>query len=361
MVVVVSAMGRRPAPYATDTLLGLLRQQPSPRAKDLAMSCGEILSAAVMSDLLEFRGIGSEPLVLDQIGILTDETHGDAEILEINPQPILAAFKRESVVVIPGFQGASKHGHVTTLGRGGSDTTAAAVGAALKAELVEIYTDVDGVMSADPRLVPEAFTIREITFEEVGEMAHLGAKVVHPKAVTFAMEAKLPLRVRSTFSKNSGTLISDQSVKFKNWITGVTHIPDMAYVSIDLEEEKDVHLARTKIFSEFAKSGISLDLITVARGTISFIIHEAQSDLAKDLLLRFSWKFRVETGFAKVSVVGAGMRGRPGIMSRVVETLYNAGIALHHSTDSHITIACLVKQSDMKNAVQALHAAFITS
>lgn len=363
VVVVVSALGRPPDPYATDSLLTLLRKESSRREKDLLMSCGEILSVAIMADLLEGAGVPAEPLILNQIGIITDEEYGNADILEINPAPVLAALDQGKIVIIPGFQGIAGGNHVTTLGRGGSDTTATAMGAALKAELIEIYTDVDGVMSADPKIVPEACTISEITFKEVGEMAYLGSKVLHPKSVSFAMEAGIPIRIRSTFSDNPGTVVTQNPVTFHHVVTGIAHIPEVAYVQLHLLESAQHDQLRVKIFKSFAEAGISLDLITVNAAGISFIIQERQAAAAKKLLESMEWlqsHFIIESGFAKVSVIGAGMRGRPGVMARITETLLEAGIDLYHSTDSHITIACLVKQADMEKAVQVLHKAFIS-
>ncbi len=361
VVVVVSAMGRFPDPYATDTFLQLIRNESKPKHRDLLLSCGEVVSVAVMADLLESHGISSDTLAFVQTGILTTNQHGDGQILEIDVAPILSALERGEVVVIPGFQGVTRDGQITTLGRGGSDTTAAALGAALKAELVEIYTDVEGIFSADPRLVPDAHVIEEITFAEVGEMAHHGAKVLHPKAVSFAMASSTPIRIRSTASDKPGTLVTPNPVKFDDSVTAITHIPKSAYVQIELDDDESLDQSRHTLFKLFAEAGVSLDLITVSGHTVSFIIQESQVNLAKQLLKPLDWPYQLEKGFAKVSVVGAGIRGRPGVMYKIIDTLHRAGISLYHSTDSHITIACLVKQADMEKAIRLLHDEFVHS
>jgi aspartate kinase len=366
VVVVLSAIGRSPQPYATDTLLNLISRTASPRHKDLLASCGEIIACVIMADLLEQNHVPSEVLPFAQIGILTDNQHEDAEILEINPTSILAVLNEKKVAVVPGFQGISQEGRVTTLGRGGSDITACALGAALKAECVELYKDVEGIYSADPRVVPEAKLLSKITYQEVGEMAYHGAKVLHPKAVSFAMQHDIPIRVCSAFSKKNGTLIGKPEneapeatpVKFSHDISGIAHIPKMAYVEVK-PKESNQEKARYKLFEAFAKEGISLDLITVSPDGIWFIIQERFVEKAEKLLSSLDWSHTIQKGFAKVSVIGAGMRGKPGVMFRVVDSLQKAGISLFHSTDSHITIACLVKEEQMEQAVQVLHAVFI--
>lgn len=354
---VFSAMGRSPSPYATDTLLNLLHPDSPSFLRDLLSSCGEVISCAVMGDLLEQRGISCEIFPFDRVGILTDNQHENAEILEVNTAPILNALEKSKVAVIPGFQGIGTNGKMTTLGRGGSDITACALGAVLNAERVEIYKDVQGVFSADPKVVPKAQILPEISYQEVGEMAYQGAKVLHPKAVSFAMEGKIPIRVLSHFEDHPGTEIKAESNKLTHSIIGIAHIPGMSYVQVKMRE--DLEKVRYNLFQSFAENGISLDLITVDQEGVYFIVEESKTIVAKKLLSDNHWNFTIEDGFAKVSVVGAGMRGKPGVMFRVVDALYRAGIKLYHSTDSHITIACLVKEYDMEKAVRALHEKFL--
>ncbi|HEX7713063.1 MAG TPA: aspartate kinase [Bacillota bacterium] len=367
VVVVVSAMGRAGEPYATDTLIGLIRSikaQESPRDLDLLMSCGENISTVVMVQTLKAHGIEAQALTGGQAGILTDGQFGNARILEIKPDKIMKCFDEGRVAVVAGFQGTTVDGAVTTLGRGGSDTTAAALGVALKAEVVEIFTDVDGVMTADPRLVPEAKPLATMTYNEVCDMAHLGAKVVHPRAVEIAMEGRIPLRIRSTFSENLGTLICDGSpignveIRSDKVVTGIAHIQGMALVKLKSKEDLNKTGQVLEIFQLMAKAGISVDMIQVAPANVSFIIKEDQIGQAKEVLDQLSLETSMEKGFAKVAIVGSGMRGVPGVMARMVHGLQQAGISIYHSTDSHVSIACLVRQDEMIKALRALHEEF---
>lgn len=367
VAVVVSAMGRAGDPYATDTLIGLVKNikaRESPRDLDLLMSCGENISTVVMVQTLKSHEIEAQAFTGGQAGILTDGQFNNARILEIKPDKILKCFDEGRVAVVAGFQGVTADGAVTTLGRGGSDTTAAALGVALKAEVVEIFTDVDGVMTADPRLVPEAKPLATMTYNEVCDMAHLGAKVVHPRAVEIAMEGRVPLRIRSTFSDNLGTLICDGSpisnveIRSDKVVTGLAHIPGMALVKLKAKEDLNKTGQVLEIFQLMAKAGISVDMIQVAPASVSFIIKEEQIVRAQEVLDQLKLDISMEKGFAKVAIVGSGMRGVPGVMARMVHGLQQAGISIYHSTDSHVSIACLVRQDEMVKALRALHEEF---
>lgn len=368
-VVVVSAMGRAGDPYATDTLIDLARSvfpDTAPRELDLLISCGEIISAVVMANTLKRAGLEKVVVLTGgQAGIITDRRFGDARILRVEPDHLNRHLERGDIVVVAGFQGVAETGDITTLGRGGSDTTAAALGVALRAEAVEIFSDVDGVKTADPRIVPEARTLRVVSYEEVLQMAHEGARVIHPRAVELAMRANLPLRVRNTFSSEPGTLIahayeSDSSrPAWRNGgaITGVTHQTGVAQVLISppLTEQAG---ADVRIFRPLAEAGISVDLVTVSPERKSFVVSEADAPRAKQLLEQRGFQVRLRSGCAKVSVVGTGMRGLPGVMAGVVEALDEAGVEILQTADSHMTISCLVRGEDVERAVRALHARF---
>lgn len=367
VVVVVSAMGRAGDPYATDTLIGLARgvlKHVKPRELDLLMSCGENISTVVMVQTLKANGIEAKAFTGGQAGIITDHNFNNARIVEIKPDNLFRCLEEGKVAVVAGFQGITADGEVTTLGRGGSDTTGAALGVALKAEVVEIYTDVDGIMTADPRLVPQAKPLTEMTYSEVCEMAHLGAKVVHPRAVEIAMEGRVPLRIRSTFSDNLGTLICDGNnigqveIRSDKVVTGLAHISEMALVKIQSDEDMNKNGQVLEVFQLMAKAGISVDMIQVSPNQIGFILNEDYSDRAKEVLAGLGLHISAEKGFAKVAIVGSGMRGVPGVMARMVKGLQRAGISIYHSTDSHTNIACLVKREEMCNALQALHDEF---
>lgn len=367
VAVVVSAMGRAGDPYATDTLIGLARgilKHIKPRELDLLMSCGENISAVVMVQTLKANGIEAQAFTGGQAGIITDHNFNNARIVEIKPDNIWQCLDEGKVAVVSGFQGITTDGEVTTLGRGGSDTTGAALGVALKADVVEIYTDVDGVMTADPRLVPQAKPLAEMTYGEVCEMAHLGAKVVHPRAVEIAMEGRVPLRIRSTFSDNLGTLICDGNnigqveIRSDKVVTGLAHISEMALVKIQSNEDLNKNGQVLEVFQLMAKAGISVDMIQVSPNQIGFILKEDLADRAKEILAGQRLPISAEKGFAKVAIVGSGMRGVPGVMARMVKGLQQAGISIYHSTDSHTNIACLVKREEMCDALQALHDEF---
>mgnify|MGYP000312540071 CR=1 FL=1 len=371
VVVVVSAMGRGGDPYATDTLLDLIRgmgAEADPRELDLIASCGEIISAVIMASTI--RSMGHEVCALSggRAGIITDANFTDARILRVEPDRVLADLKLGKVVVVAGFQGETEQGDVTTLGRGGSDTTAAALGAALGAEAIEIFTDVDGIKTADPRLVPEARTLKVISYDEISQLAHEGAKVIHPRAVDIAMRNNIPLRIRGTFDDSPGTLVTHTFEAKDRWpefretrvITGVTYVPDMARVVVEIEDAEDEGRLELEIFRALAEAGISVDVINVSPGVKSFGIAETDADKAREVLEGRGLPIRVSVTLqcAKVSVVGAGMRGLPGVMANVVEALHDTGVKILQTADSHVTISCLIMQDDLRKAVQALHKKF---
>ncbi len=367
VVVVVSAMGRSGDPYATDTLIGLAKgvlKNVKSRELDLLMTCGENISTVVMVQTLKKHGIEASAFTGGQAGIYTDHHFGSARITEIKPENLWRCLEQNRVAVVAGFQGMTPEGEITTLGRGGSDTTGAALGVALNAEVVEIYTDVDGVMTADPRLVPQAKPLSVMTYNEVCEMAHLGAKVVHPRAVEIAMEGRVPLRIRSTFSDNLGTLITDGTsignieIRGDKVVTGLAHISEMALVKFESDQDMNASGRVMEVFQTMAGAGISVDMIQVAPFNIGFIIKEDLAERANEALGKLGIRYVIEKGFAKVAIVGSGMRGVPGVMARMVRGLQQAKIAIYHSTDSHINIACLVRREDMCNALQALHEEF---
>jgi aspartate kinase len=366
-VVVVSAMGRHGAPYATDTLIQLANTacpDLAPREMDLLLSCGEMISSVIVAGTLKSRGLPVMVMTGGGAGIITDDTFGSAHILKVDPSAMLKRLREGLVLVVAGFQGRTQAGEVTTLGRGGSDTTAAALGGALKAEVVEIYTDVDGVKTADPRLVPDARTLSVTTYDEIAQMAHYGAKVVHPRAVEIAMQHRVPLRIKSTFQEGPGTLITYSiEAAGTSWselhtdspVTGVTHVSGLAQISITATDGTGM---LQSAFRTLADCGISVDLINVSPRSATFCIEERKQPRAEAVLSDLGLTPTVRTGCAKVSVVGSGMRGRPGVMATIVEGLHSAGVEILQTADSHVTISCLVEGDQLQTAVQALHDAF---
>lgn len=366
VVVVVSAMGRKPYPYATDSLLSLLDEDVAtvmPAERDLLMACGEIVSSVVFAGMLRKEGVACCAMTGRQAGIVTESTFGEAHIRKVKPDRVWENLQHGRVVVVAGFQGATETGAVTTLGRGGSDITAAALGCALEAERVEVFTDVDGIMTADPRVVPQATRVSRLTYREVCEMAHLGARVIHPRAAEIATEGGVPLWIKNTFSRDEGTLIADRvrvvegiPIKGDRVVSGIAHIADLAQVNVNTSEvDPQVSL---EVLQKLAEADISLDLINVSPTKMSFTIKEAQVEPARRVLESFDLEAGIEGGYAKVSAVGAGMRGVPGVMAAIVEALTSAGIRIHQSADSHTSISCLVRSEDLSPAATALHDRF---
>lgn len=365
-VVVVSAMGRKGSPYATDTLIGLAKEeflQVEPRELDLLMSCGEIISTVVMTQALRRQGLCSIALTGGQAGIITDANFGDARILRVEPERIRKYLEEGYVVVVAGFQGVTEGGDVTTLGRGGSDTTAVVLGAALDAEFVDIFTDVEGVMTADPRIVPEAQTLKGLTYTEAVEIVQQGAKIIHHKAMSVAREYRVPLRVRSLTHEGEGTIICDIKYLMERGIRGtglrplysIAYRSGLAQVVIPLGRRPEDKL---RAFSSLAQKGISIDLINLFPDSTAFVVEEQCSSLVKEILERAGFAVTINAPCAKVSLVGFEMADRPGVMAQLVEALQESGIEILQTGDSHVTISCLIWGKDMERAIQALHRKF---
>lgn len=367
-VVVVSAIGRKGAPYATDTLISLAKgvnADTNPRELDLLMACGEVISGVILTTLLESKGHPAVFLTGGQAGILTDDTFGDARILKVQPHKIMQHLSDGKLVVIAGFQGITDDGEVTTLGRGGSDTTASAIGVALKAEVIDIYTDVDGVKTADPRIVDDAKTLELVTYNEVCNLAHEGAKVIHPRAVEIAMQKNIPIRVRSTFSDHPGTLVTSKSeildeIDMDNYrlITGITFKTDVTQLKIFTRDSSSAKDLQLKIFKTMANEEISVDFINVHPHAVIYTVKDADVSHALDVLGALGLDVEVQRDCAKVSTVGAGMTGIPGVMASIVEALTDEGVEILQSADSYTTIWVLVKTVDLARAVRALHEKF---
>jgi aspartate kinase len=364
LVVVVSAMGREGDPYATDTLLRMIASNGDAlpaREKDLLLGCGEIISTAVLVSKLRSEGISASGLTGGAAGVITDSTFGSARILEVRTEVLIETLQRGDIAVVAGFQGLTENSELTTLGRGGSDTSATALGAALRAERVDIYTDVNGILTADPRIVSEAKPLTVVGYAEICNMARQGAKVIHPRAVEIAQQAHIPMRVRSTFSEDEGTLVTDDrtfsgtSVRDKH-VTGIAHVAGVTQISVFAREgQVDVQL---QVFQSMARHGISVDFINVTPGGAVYTVFDRDAEKAVQVLVKLGYVPNAVSGCAKVSVIGGGMNGVPGIMARIVEALSEAGIPILQSADSNTTIWVLVRQENMAEALRALHAKF---
>ncbi len=362
-VIVVSAMGRAGAPYATDTLLGLVEGLPADdRERDLLASTGEVVSAVLIAHELREGGITARAYTGAEAGIGTDGVFGSATVTDVYPAPLLSAIAEGIVPVVAGFQGMGPDGSLTTLGRGGSDTTACALGVALSAEAVEIYTDVDGVMSADPRTCEDATVLKIIRADELFQMARHGSRVVHTPAAELALASGLAVRVRNTYSDHPGTLVADMgSYQPKALATAVSSSSGIARVRVKLPaaEGTAAHMAaQARIYRAMADSGVSLDMFTPASDALVFTVSEADLDRACAVLADLQLACDQRAGLAKVTLVGAGMHGVPGVMARLAEYLSEAGVNVLQTADSHTTISVLVPECDSLSAVDALHRGF---
>lgn len=371
-VVVVSAMGRAGDPYATDTFLKLAQDiypETAPRELDMLIGCGELISAVIMCNTLKAHGLDAVALTGGQAGIVTDSSFGEAQILRVNPEHTLRHLREGKVVVVAGFQGWTENGDIATLGRGGSDTSAAALGAALRAEVVEIYTDVDGLKTADPRIVPDARTIPVTTYDEIVNLAYHGAKVIHPRAVEIAMRRNIPLRIRNTFDDSPGTLVTYSIEAIASFaeageraglrlISGVTHQPGLAQVRVRRPDGLSAGNVQLKLFRALADANISVDLINVSAAEVSFTVPESVCDKACRVLRGIGLDVDAVPDCARISIVGSRIHGQPGIVAMMVEALAEAGVEMLQTSDSHVTISCLVRRPDMERAVRALHERF---
>ena len=357
-VVVVSAMGRKGDPYSTDTLLQTATsafENISPREKDLIMSCGELISAVVMVQTLKQKNIDAVALNGMQAGIITDENYNQAYIQKVIPENILTAIINSKVPIITGFQGISKNGELTTFGRGGSDTTASVLAATLKADYIEIYSDVEGLLTADPNQISDARNIQNASYTEALEMANKGAIVIHPQAVEIASQYKIPIKLYSTSNNKKSTVI----FKMKNDkpVTGITSKTNIIYTRIIPQEENN-HKTGLSIFQTLAQQNISVDFIDITPNLISFIIDEDKEDKLIELLVEDNFSFETERDYTKISIVGSGMTGEPGVMAKIVKALSSENIMIYECTDSYTTISCLVKSIEENKAITALHKEF---
>ena len=369
LVVVVSAIGRMGDPYATDTLLSYARsgnKELSPRESDLLMSCGEIISGVIMAAAIQQTGLPAIFLTGTQAGIITDNEYNDARILKVNPEYAIKHAQEGKIVVVAGFQGVTEEGEITTLGRGGSDTTAAALGVALNASRVDIYTDVEGIMTADPRIVSDARLLKVVTYNEICQLAHEGAKVIHPRAVEIAMQKGIPLRIKCTFSDAPGTLVTTQGEVYKGTIditrdrtiTGITHIPDITRIKVLTEGVNDVPEFQRRVFKAMSLAGISVDFINVHPEAILFTVKNIVAAKAVQVLENMGISPAVLTDCAKIAAVGAGMTGVPGVMAKIVEALAGEKVQILQSADSYTSIWVLVKKEDIEKSIRALHRRF---
>ena len=365
LVVVVSAMSGE-----TDRLIALAKQaaeRPNPRELDVLLATGEQVSIALTCMALGNYGCPARSYTGAQVHILTDSAHTKARILGIDSQRIRTDLANGTVVVVAGFQGVDEHGNITTLGRGGSDTTAVALAAALKADECQIYTDVDGVYTTDPRIVPEARRLDRVTYEEMLEMASLGAKVLQIRSVEFASKYNAPVRVLSSFVEGKGTLIcAEDETMEQPLISGVTANRDEAKLTMLGVPDKPGIAAR--ILGPIAQANIEVDMIVQnvgADGTtdFTFTVHRNDYERAREILSKMTSEMRArgvegDSKIVKISIVGVGMRSHAGIASTMFAALANEGINIRMISTSEIKISVVIDEKYLELGVRTLHSAF---
>ncbi|HZC29717.1 MAG TPA: aspartate kinase [Gaiellaceae bacterium] len=351
VVAVLSAMGQ-----TTDELVALAHRvstRPKPRELDMLISVGERISCALAA--MAIHDLGHEALSLtgSQAGIVTDTIHGKAKIVDVRAHRIHAALDQDKIVLVAGFQGVSTDYDITTLGRGGSDTTAVALAAALRAESCDIYTDVDGVFTADPRLVPNARKLTRLTYDEMLELAASGARVLQLRSVEFARNHDVTLHVRSTFTDAEGTWIreEDEQMLEKAIISGVTHTTEETVYRLE-------GISAAALFGALAEASVNVDTIVQTSAEIVFSAPAEERPEVEAVLDRLGIEWSARNDLGKVSLIGAGMKSHPGIAARTFATLDAEGIPVQVVTTSPIKIACHVPSELVGRAVRALHEAF---
>lgn len=365
LVVVVSAMGK-----STDQLVGLagqITEKPSKREMDMLLTTGEQVTISLLAMALQEKGHDAISFTGWQAGIQTEARHGNARITNINPDAIKKELCDGKIVIVAGFQGFSDDQQITTLGRGGSDTTAVALAAALKADKCDIYTDVTGVYTTDPRYVTGARKLEAISYDEMLELANLGAGVLHPRAVEFAKNYSIPLEVRSSMENERGTIIEEETKMEQNLVVrGIAFEDQVTRVSV-LGLRNELTTLST-IFSTLAKQGLNVDIIIQSttsdnKTSISFSVKTGDLEDTISILeqhksvLNYE-KIESESGLAKVSIVGSGMVSNPGVAAEMFEVLANEGIEIKMVSTSEIKVSTVLSAEDMVTAVDILHSAF---
>jgi aspartate kinase len=365
VVVVVSAMGK-----TTDNLIRLasdVAKQPGGREMDMLLTAGERISMALLCMAVEDLGVPAVSFTGSQAGIVTDSDHGRAKIVEVRGDRIRDAIGAGQVAIVAGFQGVSTSRDVTTLGRGGSDTTAVALAAALGAAACEIYTDVEGVYTADPRIVPDARKLLVVSFEEMLDMAATGGRVLALRSVEFARNHGVRVHVRSSFSWAPGTWVQEEGAAVEQAIiSGVTH--DVSEAKVTIEQVPDRPGVAASVFRALADEGINVDMIvqnvsTQGHTDISFTIPRDDVPKANGIMEKLvveteATGFRSDRAIGRVSLIGAGMKTNPGIAAKMFEILANENVNIEMISTSTIRISCVVKEDDVERAVRSLHDAF---
>lgn len=365
-VIVVSAMGRKGDPYATDSLLSIINKESlkaSTRDLDMLMGCGEIITTTYISSMLNTAGCKAVAFSGLQAGILTDSNFGDADVKSVDTDRLMKYIEDDYIVVVAGFQGYDEDFNVTTLGRGGSDTTAALLGEALKAHEIEIYTDVDGVMTADPRVIEDAMLIDAISYDEIYQLSKNGAKVVAHKAVEIAKRSGRALRIKNTFNyEGEGTLICNEDRCYEiigretdRLFNAITKIDGISKWEIQFNDNLDREL---EFLDGLRNREISIDMINFFENKKIFTIKDNDIEKLRNLCDELNLKYHISNNCSKITLIGHQIHGVPGVMSKIAITLAKDGVKILQTSDSYNMIACLVKEEDGIKAIKSLHKEF---
>lgn len=357
LVVVISAIGRKNDPYSTDGLLSLVSENFKKNNLlhlDKLVSCGEIISSIVFSSELQANNINAIPLTGQDIGILTDNNFGNAKILNIDTSKIEDLLSKNIVPIIAGFQGVTSDGNITTLGRGGSDISAVKLASALKCDRVEFFKDVDGLMTADPKIVYSAKSIDFISYEELFELSVDGSNVIHPEAVKSAMEENLPIVIKNTFNNFEGTTINDGSYNDSDFFKGMTYLKDCIQIKIFKENNID-NENYYKVFQKISIMNINIDFINIFVDHKVFTIHKNQFEIIEQILKDFNLNYEIFGECSKISIVKSNLKNISITMAKLIELLHKQNIEVLQTNHSKMNIWLLVENEKLEKSLNIIH------
>ena len=359
-VVVISAIGRKNDPYSTDELLSLVSEnfkKNNPLYLDKLISCGEIISSIVFTSELQSNNVNALPLIGQDIGILTDNNFGNAKILNIDTSNIEKLLSENIIPVIAGFQGVTSDGNITTLGRGGSDISAVKLATALNCDRVEFFKDVDGLMTADPKLVSKAKSIEEISYEELFELSSYGNNIIHPEAVKVAIDENIPIIIKNTFNSFKGTVINNNISKDEDYFKGMTYLKDCIQIKIFKNENLN-NENYYKVFQKISDENINIDFINIFVDHKVFTIYKDDFEDIKTILNDYEIKYEIIRACSKIGIVKANLKKISITIARLIELLHREGIDVLQTNHSNMSIWILVKNSDLEESLNIIHENF---
>lgn len=363
LVVVISAIGRKEDPYSTDMLLSLISdnfKKRYPKYTDKLMSCGEIISAIIFASELRDRGINAIPIVGKDIGIITDDNFGNANILEINIEKIVSLLNDGIVPIIAGFQGITSDGDITTLGRGGSDISAVKLAEVLECNKVQFFKDVDGLMTVDPKIVVNAKSIDEISYEELFELSIFGNNIIHPKAVKIAMESNIPIVIKNTFNDFKGTVINNNSKDTDDVFKGMTYLKNCVQIKIFRDENKE-NQNYYKVFQEISTKNIVIDFINIFTDHKIFTVYKKDFDDIINILDNYNLKYSIIKNCSKIGIVKANLKNVSITMAKLIELLHKENIEVMQTNHSNMSIWLLVTNDDLDRSLNVIHNNFFVT